>query len=98
MIVKLFVQHREAASTLVDLGGVEFLSQLRLHCDESLHSLIDEVLEQLLQQPFTNPPPPVAAGQLPSVEVAPDGGRGGGGGGNYVCPLNLYFMTCYICV
>jgi len=43
----------------VDLGGIEFLSQLRLHCDESLHPLIDEVLEQLLQQPFTNPPPPV---------------------------------------
>ena len=73
----LLIQHKEAASALVDLGGVEFLSQLRLHCNESLHSLIDEVLEQLLQQPFTNPPPPVAAGQLPSVEVGPDEGMGG---------------------
>jgi len=35
----------------VEIGGVEFLSQLRLHSDPSLHPLIDEVLEQLLKLP-----------------------------------------------
>ena len=30
---------------------MEFLSQLRLHCDPSLHPLLDEILEQLLKLP-----------------------------------------------
>ncbi|KAL5467654.1 hypothetical protein EMCRGX_G031915 [Ephydatia muelleri] len=44
-------QHEKAVQTLVDLGGVEFLSQLRLHCDPSLHPLIDEVLENIMMLP-----------------------------------------------
>ena len=44
-------QHETAAQTLVEVGGVEFLSQLRLHCDPSLHPLLDEILEQLLKLP-----------------------------------------------
>ena len=36
---------------MVEVGGVEFLSQLRLHCDPALHSLIDDILEQLLKLP-----------------------------------------------
>lgn len=44
-------QHEAAAVTLVEIGAVEFLSQLRLHCDPSLHPLIDEILEHLLKLP-----------------------------------------------
>ena len=44
-------QHEAAAQILVEVGGVEFLSQLRLHCDPSLHPLLDEILEQLLKLP-----------------------------------------------
>lgn len=44
-------QHEVAAGTLVEIGGVEFLSQLRLHCDSSLHFFIDETLEHLLKLP-----------------------------------------------
>ena len=49
--ISLLLQHEEAANTLVELGGVEFLSQLRLHCDPSLHFFIDETLEHLLKLP-----------------------------------------------
>lgn len=42
-------QYESAARTLVDIGGVEFLSQLRQYCDPSLHSLIDDTLEHLLR-------------------------------------------------
>ena len=45
------MQHTTAAQTVVEVGGVEFLSQLRLHCDPALHSLIDDILEQLLKLP-----------------------------------------------
>ena len=33
---------------LLEMGGVEFLSQLRLHSHESLHSLIDTILDHML--------------------------------------------------
>lgn len=33
---------------LLEMGGVEFLSQLRLHSHESLHSLIDSILDHML--------------------------------------------------
>ncbi len=36
---------------MVEVGGVEFISQLRPHCDAAFHPLIDEVLEQLLTLP-----------------------------------------------
>lgn len=35
----------------MEIGGVEFLSQLRFHCDPSLHPLVDEILEHLLKLP-----------------------------------------------
>ena len=35
----------------MEIGGVEFLSQLRLHSDSSLHSFIDKIIEQLLKLP-----------------------------------------------
>ena len=57
------VQHAVAAGTLVDLGGVEFLSQLHLHCDVALHPLVDESLEHLLQ--FSNSPNPPSATSIP---------------------------------
>ena len=44
-------QHEKAVQTLVDLGGVEFLSQLRMHSDPSLHSLVDEALENIMMIP-----------------------------------------------
>ena len=44
-------QHDAAALTFVEIGAVEFLSQLRLHCDPSLHPLIDEILELLFKLP-----------------------------------------------
>ena len=50
----LHLQHESVAETLVDIGGVEFLSQLRQNCDPSLHSLIDETLEHLLRIPSTS--------------------------------------------
>lgn len=33
---------------LLEMGGVEFLSQLRLHSHESLHGLIDTILDHML--------------------------------------------------
>ena len=45
------LQHETAVQTLVELGGVEFLSQLRMHCDPSLHPLVDEVLEHMMMLP-----------------------------------------------
>ena len=44
-------QHEAAAVNLVNLGAVEFLSQLRMHSDPGLHPLIDESLELLLKLP-----------------------------------------------
>ena len=35
----------------MEIGGVEFLSQLRLHSDPSLHPLIDKIIEQMLKLP-----------------------------------------------
>lgn len=51
LLCSFCTQHEAAAHVLVEIGGVEFLSQLRLHSDPSLHPLIDEVLEQLLKLP-----------------------------------------------
>ena len=45
------LQYEAAAQILVEIGGVEFLSQLRLHSDSSLHSFIDKIIEQLLKLP-----------------------------------------------
>ena len=42
------LQHEDAAQMLLELGGVEFLSQLRLHSDESLHGPIDAILDHML--------------------------------------------------
>ncbi len=53
---------------LVEVGAVEFLSQLRLHCDPSLHSLIDEVLEQLLTLPQSSVPQ--TGGATPSTVMS----------------------------
>ena len=44
----LILQHENAAQMLLDMGGVEFLSQLRLHSHESLHGLIDTILDHML--------------------------------------------------
>ena len=43
-----YLQHESAAQMLLDMGGVEFLSQLRLHSHESLHGLIDTILDHML--------------------------------------------------
>ena len=51
LLFSFCIQHEAAAQILVEIGGVEFLSQLRLHSDPSLQPLIDEVLEQLLKLP-----------------------------------------------
>lgn len=42
------MQHDNAAQMLLEMGGVEFLSQLRLHSHESLHGLIDTILDHML--------------------------------------------------
>lgn len=44
----MLLQHESAAQMLLEMGGVEFLSQLRLHSHESLHSLIDIILDHML--------------------------------------------------
>ena len=44
----MFLQHENAAQMLLEMGGIEFLSQLRLHSHESLHSLIDTILDHML--------------------------------------------------
>ena len=44
----LLLQDENAAQMLLEMGGVEFLSQLRLHSHESLHSLIDTILDHML--------------------------------------------------
>ena len=54
MMIYDWLQHEPAARTLVDIGGVEFLSQLRQNCDLSLHPLIDGTLEHLLTIPSTS--------------------------------------------
>ena len=36
----------------MDIGAVEFLTQLRTNADQSLHVLIDEVLDQLFHLPM----------------------------------------------
>ena len=48
LIDKLITQNENAAQMLLELGGVEFLSQLRLHSHESLHGLIDTILDHTL--------------------------------------------------
>ena len=48
------LQHEVAASMFLEIGAVEFLSQLRLHCDASLHSSIDGILERLLRVPHSS--------------------------------------------
>jgi hypothetical protein len=48
------LQYESAGRTLVSIGGVDFLSQLRGYCDPSLHPLIDDTLEQLLQVPVSS--------------------------------------------
>ena len=47
------VQHGQGVATLVSVGGVEFLCQLRQHSCTSLHSLIDGILEDLMKLPST---------------------------------------------
>ena len=50
-------QYEVAAVGLVDVGAVDFLSQLRPHCDPSLHPTIDSILEKLLRIPPSLLPP-----------------------------------------
>ena len=47
------LQYESGGRTLVSIGGVDFLSQLRGYCDPSFHPLIDDTLEQLLQIPVS---------------------------------------------
>ncbi len=51
--IVFLVQNTTAAYTMLEVGGVEFISQLRPHCDTALHPIIDDILEQLLQLPTT---------------------------------------------
>ena len=62
----LLLQHEPAASTLVEIGAVQFLSQLRVHSDPSLHVTVDTVLEHLLKLPqaSTNSPTSAASQRL----------------------------------
>ena len=39
------------ATSFIELGGVDFLSQLRPHLDSTLHSTLDEIIENLLKVP-----------------------------------------------
>ena len=48
------LQYDSAATTLVSIGGVEFLSQLRGHIEPSLHPLIDDTLEHMLRVPLSS--------------------------------------------
>ncbi|KAK2169790.1 hypothetical protein LSH36_7g17006 [Paralvinella palmiformis] len=46
-------KHSSAAQIYVDIGGVEFLSQLRSNSESSLHKLIDEILDNFFHLPYT---------------------------------------------
>ena len=45
------VQHSSAAQIYVDIGAVDFLSQLRPNVDSSLHRVIDSILDNLFHLP-----------------------------------------------
>jgi len=45
------VQHPSAAEIYVDIGAVDFLSQLRPNVDPSLHRVIDSILDNLFHLP-----------------------------------------------
>jgi len=47
-----FTQHASAARIYLNIGAVEFLTQLRTNADQSLHQLIDEILDQLFHLPM----------------------------------------------
>lgn len=57
------LQHEVAAVNLVEIGAVEFLSQLRQSCKPALHPFIDAILELLLRVPdsFLHPSPQAAS-------------------------------------
>ena len=78
------LQYEVAAVGLVEMGAVEFLSQLRPHCLPSIHPTIDDILEKLLRiPPSLFPPSPSlgAGGGLQSTEPrqTPLSGRQDGG-------------------
>ena len=49
--VYCLLQHTSAAQIYVDIGAVEFLSQLRRNVEPSLHGLIDSILDNLFHLP-----------------------------------------------
>ena len=68
LILRL-TKHSSAAQIYVDIGAVEFLSQLRPNVDSSLHHTIDSILDNLFHLPTT-----LAA----AAAADNDGGAGGG--------------------
>ena len=50
----LVIQNEAAAVFLVNIGGVEFISQLRPHLDSSLHPSVDGIIENLLKLPSSS--------------------------------------------
>ncbi|KAK2190564.1 hypothetical protein NP493_76g05054 [Ridgeia piscesae] len=51
-LVLRMAKHASAARIYLNIGAVEFLTQLRTNADQSLHQLIDEILDQLFHLPM----------------------------------------------
>ena len=47
----LYSQHPSAARIYVDVGAIEFISQLKPNVNETLHKLIDGILDNLYHIP-----------------------------------------------
>jgi len=45
------VQHSSAANIYLEVGAVEFLSQLRPNLDPGLHKVVDAILDNLFHLP-----------------------------------------------
>ena len=49
-----FLQHSAAAHIYLEVGAVEFLSQLRPNLDSGLHKIVDAILDNLFHLPTAN--------------------------------------------
>ena len=55
-LIVFSVQHEDAATTLVEIGAVDFLAQLRPHLDDTLHLLLGTTVENMMRLPTTSTP------------------------------------------
>jgi len=87
LILRL-TKHSSAAQIYVDIGAVEFLSQLRPNVDPTLHHTIDSILDNLFHLPTT----------LTAVAdaAAADGSYGGGGQNECIYHQHITTDSVYV--